>query len=216
MNNHLNFTGASHIPIIEYNDELCIILFAEPKYQIYMDSGGHAEFGESPVDTASREGKEESLNTFDIDTNFMLNYINYYNVSNVVKYKNYYAFFMKYNIEWLDIYEIYNNNREIIFGFTDVPDYWKESNNITIFSIESLLNGQLTDNNYFLCENMFGIKKIVHPRPIKYLLQAIKQGIVKLKENIWNIRDIPVKNIQIQKNITDDFLNDTLSIRILE
>ncbi len=215
MNTHLNFTGASHIPIIEYNNKLCIVLFAEPKYEIYMDSGGHAEKNESPIDTASREGREESLNTFNIDRDLLSNYINYYNISNMINYRNYYAFFIKYNISWDDINKIYSNNKSIIFNSSNVPNFWKESNNVTIFSIDSLLNGYTSDNNYFRCVDMFGNNKIVHRRPIKYLCYAINQKILKQQDCVWKICDIPTKNIVVEKNITNDYLNNTMSIRIL-
>jgi hypothetical protein len=209
----MQYTGASHIPIIQYGDKLCIVLFAEPTYEIYMDSGGHAEANETPVDTACREGKEESLNTFNIDNQQILNHVNHYNVTNLVLYKNYYAFFIKYNIDWNVIHEVYKNNRDIISSSTNVPKFWKESNNVTIFTIDSLVNGITRDGVYFTCTDIFGANKIVFKRPIKYILHAIDQRIFRKNETEWTIKGVPIKNVTIEKNITNDFLNNTLSIK---
>lgn len=166
--------GASHIPLIEHEGKLCVVLFAEPGYEIHMDSGGHAEDYETPLDTVCREGCEESLNTFCIECEQLPNYVDYYTISNYVIYKNYYAFFVKYNISFQEITDVYTNNCKIIFGHEDSPECWKESNNVNIFSIESLITAKPIDETYFWCMDMFGNKKIVHRRPIKYIVKAIE------------------------------------------
>jgi hypothetical protein len=208
--------GASHIPLIYHEGKLCVVLFSEPKYNIHMDSGGHAEINETPVDTAEREGREESLNTFVIEPEHLIKHINYYNISNLVVYKNYYAFFVKYNIDFNTILNVYSNNRDIIFKSENVPDHWKESNNVNIFPIESLINGQTNDNCYFWCKDIFDNYKIVHRRPIKYIINAIYQKIIYKKNDDWNFQYIPEKNIIIQENVTMNFLNGTKSIRVQE
>lgn len=207
--------GASHIPLIDHEGKLCVVLFAEPEYEIHMDSGGHAEDYETPIDTVCREGREESLNTFNIEKESIPYYIDYYTISNYVIYKNYYAFFIKYNITFEEITDVYNINRNIIFSSEDSPECWKESNKVNIFSIESLIKGSPIDETYYWCIDMFGNKKIVHRRPIKYIEKAIHRGIIRTKEDKWIEHDIPIKNIQIEKNITTDFLNETKSIKIV-
>lgn len=207
--------GASHIPLIEHEGKLCVILFAEPVYEINMDSGGHAEDYETPLDTVCREGREESLNTFYIEYNQIPNYVDYYTISNFVIYKNYYAFFVKYNISFQEIIDVYTNNREIIFGHKDSPKCWKESNNVNIFSVESLITGKPIDETYFWCVDMFGNNKVVHRRPIKYIVKAIERGIIHTSDSEWVDHDIPVKNVQIEINVTTDFLNGTKSIKIV-
>ena len=78
--------GASIIPLLEINDDLVVVLFGDSKYNIHMDAGGHTEKNESIFDTATREGREESLNTFDICTSKLNNY---------VELNGYYGFFNK-------------------------------------------------------------------------------------------------------------------------
>ncbi len=207
--------GASHIPLIEHDGKLCVILFSEPYYNINMDSGGHAEYGESPAETASREGKEESLNTFNIEDSELVYYINYYNVSNMIVFKNYYAFFVKYVMEYEEIKKVYENNKNIIWNQENVPEHWKESDNINLFPIESFLEGKQTERpKYYICKDAFGEDKIVYYRPINYIINAINKGIIYKKNNIWFETMIPLKNTVIKENITDDFLNKTLSIKI--
>ncbi len=207
--------GASHIPLIDHEGKLCVVLFAEPGYEIHMDSGGHAEDFETPLDTVCREGKEESLNTFNIEQESIPYYVDYYTISNYVIYKNYYAFFVKYNITFEEIANVYNNNREIIFSSEESPECWKESNEVNIFSIESLITGKPIDETYFWCFDMFGNKKIVHRRPIKYIQIAIERGIIRTKDDNWVNHDIPIKDVQIETNVTTDFLNGTKSIIIV-
>lgn len=219
MQQSRTYTGASHIPLIEHDGKLCVVLFGEPRYGIHIDSGGHAEAGENPIQTACREGREESLNTFDIDTESIALYSNYYTIGNMVNYKDYYAFFIKYNLTFQDMLNIYEHNRHIIFSnnSNDVPDFWKESNSVSIFTIDSLLEcycrNYTRDGYYFNCTDVFGNSKIVFRRPIKYVINAIKSNMFIQNEGKWST-DIPNRNIKTYKNSTDDFLNDTISIRI--
>lgn len=210
------FTGASHLPIIEYLDELCIILFGESKYEIYMDSGGHAEINETPIDTASREGREESLNTFNINNNNIATYVNYYDIDNLIFYKGYYAFFNKYNINIDQIFNIYNHNKNIIYSNNNVPDCWKESKYINIFSISSLINGIKNNLDYFKCMDIFSNLKYVHKRPIKYVINAIQKKIFKKINNKWITDKLQTKNVIITKNLNNEFnfLNNTYSISV--
>lgn len=209
----MSYIGSSHIPLVYFKDQIGIILFGHHKYDIYMDSGGHAEINENPIETASREGREESLNTFDIDINNMANFENIYNINNVVEYKNYYAFFNMFDIQFESIKSIYDYNKEIIYN-NITPDHWKESKDISIFSIDSLINGTSKDGNYYKCEDMYGVKKIIFHRPIKYIIKAIKQKIFKNINNKWIFNKQIIKNVKIIQNLKNNmvFLNNTFSI----
>ena len=61
------------MPILYHDGKLCVLLFGSYQNEIYMDIGGHAELLENPQETAQREGKEESANTFDINLTNLVN-----------------------------------------------------------------------------------------------------------------------------------------------
>jgi hypothetical protein len=199
--------GASIIPFLEINEDLVVVLFGDSKYNIHMDAGGHAEKNESIFDTAIREAREESLNTFDICISKLNNY---------VELNGYYGFFNKYNINFEDLSFIYNYNKKIIYSASNVPEYWKETKTISIFTIDSLISNNLDNNEYYECLDYFNELKIIHFRPIEYILKAINNNIIKKNGNKWNIVNIPSLNIIPKKNNNSslEFLNGTISINI--
>ena len=95
----MEFTGASYMPIINYNGEECIILFKSSKANVYCDLGGHREKHENfPHETCNREVLEESLNTLNVILN---------NNSQHIFYNGYYCFFEKLNIDYTKLKKIY-------------------------------------------------------------------------------------------------------------
>lgn len=209
--------GASIIPLLEIQDDLVVVLFGNSNYNIYMDAGGHAEENETIFDTAIREGREESLNAFNICVDKLYNFNDKKNkINNYVEYRGYYGFFNKYDIKFEDLAQIYNNNKKIIYSSSNVPEYWKETKSITIFKIDSLIRGNSHDNKYFECLDYFNNPTIVYYRPIKYILRAITTNIIKKNDDKWVV-NLPTLNIISKKNMNEtlDFLNGTISINIL-
>ena len=118
----MEFTGASYIPIINYNGEECIILFKSSKANVYCDLGGHREENENfPHETCNREVLEESLNTLNVKLN---------NNTQHIYYKGYYCFFEKLNIDYTKLKNTYKNNYIFIHNDNDLPDHWYETKNI--------------------------------------------------------------------------------------
>lgn len=205
------YKGASIMILLEHDNKLCVILFGDPDYQIHMDLGGHADIGEHPCQTASREAKEESLNTFDLDPNKII--LNDEDFLNYTNYNHYYAFFLKFNLSFNLISSIYQNNKNIIFK-ANTPQHWKETGFITLFTIDSLLNAKIQKTKYFESIDIFGNKKIVHRRPIEYLKCAIKNKIIDKINDIWKTKLNNTK-VEIVDNIYNDkkiFLDGTQSI----
>jgi hypothetical protein len=204
------YTGASLIPIIEYNNELCLVLFGDTKHNIYMDLGGHAEINELPNHTASRESTEESLNTFNIRSDQF--------TTDFIEYNNYICYFKKIKIEFSEIKEIYSYNKKILEYYKLkqlVPTVWNETKNITIFSINSLLNGFTINHHEYACTDIFGSLKIVFRRPIKYLKNAIKKNYFYYENNKWNSQLITHKPyINFHDYSSFLFLTQTKSILI--
>jgi hypothetical protein len=203
------YKGASLIIIIEYNNELCLVLFGDSNHNIYMDLGGHAEINELPNHTASRESTEESLNTFNIRSDQFTN--------DFIEYNNYICFFKKINIEFSEIKQIYSENRKILDYYNNkqlVPTVWNETKHVTIFSIDSLLKGFTNNHLEYACTDIFGSLKIVFRRPIKYLKNAIKQNYFYY-ENKWKCQlptYKPYINFHDEPNFL--FLKQTKSILI--
>jgi hypothetical protein len=216
------YKGASIMLLINCPDKLLVMLFGDSDYEIHMDLGGHAEDGEIPEETAQRECQEESLNTFLIDKKSILNYFDYFQVNNYAKYKDYYGFFIQFDgdINLIkQIEKIYSDNLDIIFSSKNSPSHWKETKVVSFFTIDSLLNGQPFDNYYFSCQDIYSNDKIIHPRPIRYLENAIKKGVIKHNYNgkLWSCPYFPIKNILVQKNTDqdEDYLNNTVSLVLL-
>lgn len=210
--------GASIIPLLEIDDDIVVVLFGDSKYNVHMDAGGHAEENETIFDTAIREGREESLNTFNICINKLYNLNDKKTkIDNYVLLKGYYGFFNKYNIKFEDLAQIYNHNKKIIFSSSNVPEHWKETKTISIFKIDSLIRGNSHDNKYFECFDYFNNPKIVHSRPIKYVIKAITNNIIKKNDDKWTVVNLPTLDIIPKKNMNEtlDFLNGTISIKIL-
>jgi len=205
------YRGASLLPLIEHNNELCIVLFGSSNNNIFMDIGGHSEENETVFITASRESTEESLNTFNIMPEQMEE-----KVTNYVLYKDYVCFLKKFNISFDYIKQIYKYNKDIIYNSKyNIPHYWKETQNISLFSINSLLCG-FTKNNYeYACHDIFGSLKIVFRRPIKYLKYAIEKNIIYKENHKWTT-NLLSNNVFINSNENNKlvFLNKTKSILI--
>ena len=210
--------GASIIPLLEIDDDLVVILFGNSSLNIYMDLGGHTEDNETIFDTAIREGREESLNTFNISIDKIYNLNDKETIiNNCVEYRGYYGFFNKYNINFVDFAQIYNYNKKIIYSSSNVPKYWKETKSINIFKIDSLIRGDSHDNKYFKCLDYFNNPQIVYYRPIKYILRAILTNIIKKNNDKWEVINLPTLNIIVKDNINEslNFLNGTISVNIL-
>ncbi len=249
------YRGASHMPIITYENKLCVVLFgdcdpdldfdsqSQNKFQVFMDSGGHAESGENPLMTASREGKEESLNTFSVDVDKLhikweqSDHIDFIQptestqttestqqtestqtietklIHNYVVYRDYYAFFLRYNLKFEEIEQMYYHNARIIFSSEDAPPHWKESCSVTIFTIESLNIEKMLDRDYFDVFDVFGNKKIVHRRPIKYIKYAIEQGIFQFKNDEWTT-SMPITDYTVRTYEALNFLDGTNTIKV--
>jgi hypothetical protein len=210
--------GGSIIPLLEIDGDLVVILFGNSSQNIYMDLGGHAEENETIFDTSIREGREESLNTFNISIDKIYNLNDKKTIiNNYVEHSGYYGFFYKYNIKFEDLAQIYNHNKKIIYSLSNVPKYWKETKSINIFKINSLIRGDSHDNKYFKCLDYFNKPQIVFNRPIKYILRAILTNIIKKNNDKWEVINLPTLNVIVKENINESlkFLNGTISVNIL-
>jgi len=198
----MEFTGASYIPIINYNGEQCIILFKSSKANVYSDLGGHREENEQfPHETCNREVLEESLNTLNVILN---------NNSQHIFYKGYYCFFEKLNIDYTKLKNTYKNNYIFIHKNNNLPDHWYETKNIDIFPLKNLTNLINFNSKIYNCKNVNGEQKNIWYRPIKYIKYAIINNIIS-NNNIVN--NFITKHIQkIEKNYNNIITTTTITI----
>ena len=115
--------GAGVLPTDIHNGKLVFLFGKESKYDtynknMYADFGGGQDYNESPLETAIREGVEETtgfLGSFETMTNYLKNCykIIYISKDTEKKHKPYHTHIFKYNYnEFLPLY--YNNNHNFL------------------------------------------------------------------------------------------------------
>lgn len=225
------YKGACVLLFIDHN-VLCVLLFKNSKTDIYTVPGGKAEYNEVPFSTASRECNEETVNTLNIMQEQIPEEIpeeiqdqthennkkrKQQEFNNFVFVNDYFCFFKRLNISYATIKNIFVNNKRLLLP--NSPTCWHETNNISLFSIDSLLHGKQhfhgINNNkkIYACLNMFYEMKFVSERTINFIDYAIKKQIIHLKNNAWNTNLIN-NNVNISETNHEHFSNQISTIEI--
>lgn len=175
------YKRAGIIPVIQYNNQLAVILFKQKRngQWIYTDGGGRRNEETDPRVTACRELQEESKNMFQLNPNLLEVSWTHTTVKGKYKLLNY-MFFI--GVKDIDL-SIYHYNKERIK--TDIPD-WMETHDVNLF--------YLSDLNH----DVWGNPCILH----ELTRMSIEQGLNKT---------LIFKTLLLITNHTNDFLDGTKS-----
>ncbi len=130
------YTGAGIFIIENYKGNLVAVLFGN-KGRNYDDPGGLIDPGETPIETACRETREETANLIKISPDEL------HKISHKIIYKNYvsYVIFVE-NLSSKDYY----HNINLVFGKCK-PHFWKENSSMIRIDLQRLIKNTLANND---------------------------------------------------------------------
>jgi hypothetical protein len=159
-------TGSGIFIIENYKNKRVVVLFGNDEE--YNDLGGKIDHGESSIDSACREAREESCNLFKFKPEQIRN------ISVPVQHRNYMSYFIY--IKNLSLKNYYHN-KNIIYGNCDrnIHHYWMETNKAARIDLDVLIENSLKNNNIMYDIN--GNKIQVRMRVVDLMNNAIKKGV---------------------------------------
>lgn len=171
----LTLTGAGIFLVENYKGSIVATLFG--KYgNSYSEPGGSIDHGESPLETACRETREETANLIRIKPQELQQHSKPINIGGYMAYIMYIK-----NIKS----RLYNFNVAKIFK--DCTDHhWKETNSMARVSLSVLINAATKNISYVT--NISGAIINIHPRT----LNIVRQSINYLNMLYYNTYPLPL------------------------
>jgi hypothetical protein len=191
INSHtVNFNRASTL-IVEKNfysqiaNGPTVILFKDTKWKTFIEPGGRIDrdvkiedFNQVLIDTAVRELREETLNTFNFHKNLFKNalYIDSYD-----KIRKTYGrtFILCLNENSFDE-TVYEHNKKLLFNQEATNDniVWRETNDVNRFFISDLEKClQYYKGFDVICSDVNGLKNKIYYNTANIIYSALKQNI---------------------------------------
>ena len=134
-----------------------LLLHRHKKLNMWLPVGGHIEFGETPIDTAIREAKEES--GLDIE---IVNPEKLFE-SNTVKQLVTPIALMEQTIAADKDNGLHKHLDSVFIAFTDYPEKAKMEEEFGWFSKEELTRMDIKDDVRILADKVFSIVKVLIP-----------------------------------------------------
>jgi hypothetical protein len=161
-------TGSGIFIIENYKNKKVVVLFGNDEE--YSDLGGKIDKGESSIDSACREAREESCNLFKFKPEQIKE------ISIPIQHRNYVSYFIY--IKNLSLKNYYHN-KDLIYAKCNknTHHHWMETNKATRIDLDVLIEKSLINNNIMYDIN--GNKIQVRTRVLDLMNKAIKNGLFR-------------------------------------
>lgn len=159
-------SGAGVFIIQNYKGRNVVVLFGNNTE--YSDPGGTIDFGETSIEAACREAREESGNLLKLEPKILRN------IAIPIQHRNYMSYFIY--IKNLSLKDYYHN-MNLIYSKCDPykHHHWMETNRATRINLDELIKNSVMNNN--LIRDIDGRVIRVRRRVLEVMREALRRNI---------------------------------------